>query len=115
MTAAVLEKKATLTQLVKSWTVSWTGNLVGSVLLAAMVATAGTLGACTPLNAAACTPLATLRPTRVATLRPAPPQPHCGLHPLNHTAPRTMLDPASTIHTPQPSWDPLTKLLHTPH
>jgi len=44
VTAAVLEKKATLKQLVKSWTVSWTGNLVGSVLLAAMVATAGTLG-----------------------------------------------------------------------
>lgn len=44
VTAAVLEKKATLKQLVKSWTVSWSGNLVGSILLASMVATAGTLG-----------------------------------------------------------------------
>jgi formate/nitrite transporter len=44
VTAAVLEGKASIKQLVKSWTVSWTGNLVGSVLLAAMVATAGTMG-----------------------------------------------------------------------
>ena len=44
VTAAVLEKKASLKQLVKSWTVSYSGNLVGSILLAAMVATGGTLG-----------------------------------------------------------------------
>ena len=42
VTAAVLEKKASLKQLVKSWTVSYSGNLVGSILLAAMVATGGT-------------------------------------------------------------------------
>lgn len=44
VTAALLEKKASLKQLIKSWTVSYTGNLVGSLLLASMVATAGTLG-----------------------------------------------------------------------
>jgi len=44
VTAAVLEKKASLKQLVKSWTVSYSGNLAGSILLAAMVATGGTLG-----------------------------------------------------------------------
>ena len=103
----MLEKKATLKQLIKSWTVSWTGNLVGSVLLAAMVATAGTLGAYTPF----------------ATLRPAPPQPRCdphalprcGLHPLSHTAPRTTLHPASTMpHTPTKLRLPH-QALHTPH
>ena len=41
VTAALLEKKASLKQLIKSWTVSYSGNLVGSILLAAMVATGG--------------------------------------------------------------------------
>ena len=40
-TAALLEKKASLKQLIKSWTVSYSGNLVGSILLASMVATGG--------------------------------------------------------------------------
>jgi formate/nitrite transporter len=44
VTAALIEKKASLKQLIKSWTVSYSGNLVGSILLAAMVATGGTLG-----------------------------------------------------------------------
>lgn len=44
VTAALLEKKASLKQLIKSWTVSYSGNLVGSILLASMVATGGTLG-----------------------------------------------------------------------
>ena len=41
VTAALLEKKASLKQLIKSWTVSYSGNLVGSILLASMVATGG--------------------------------------------------------------------------
>jgi formate/nitrite transporter len=43
VTTAFLEGKATLGGLLKSWITSYAGNFVGSVLLAAAVATAGTL------------------------------------------------------------------------
>jgi len=43
VTAALLEGKASLGELIKSWTVSYTGNFVGSLALAALVATAGTM------------------------------------------------------------------------
>jgi formate/nitrite transporter len=43
VTTAYLEGKATLGGLLKSWITSYAGNFVGSVLLAALVATAGTL------------------------------------------------------------------------
>ena len=44
LSSAVIEGKANFGQLLKNWIVSWSGNLVGSILLASMVATAGTLG-----------------------------------------------------------------------
>jgi formate/nitrite transporter len=43
VTAAVLEGKATPAQLAKSWGLSYTGNLVGSLFMAAMVTAGGTL------------------------------------------------------------------------
>jgi formate transporter len=43
VTAAVLEGKAKLADLVKNWAVSWVGNLVGSVTLAWLVFQAGLL------------------------------------------------------------------------
>lgn len=45
VTAAVLEKKATLKGLAKSWSVSFIGNLVGSILLAALVLHSGIITA----------------------------------------------------------------------
>jgi len=44
ITAALLEKKATLKNLLKNWACAISGNLVGSLLLASLAATAGTLG-----------------------------------------------------------------------
>lgn len=43
VTAAVVEKKATLKDLIKSWFFSYAGNFVGSVALAALVFNAGLL------------------------------------------------------------------------
>mmetsp|Transcript_63420 Transcript_63420/g.119086 ORF Transcript_63420/g.119086 Transcript_63420/m.119086 type:complete len:292 (-) Transcript_63420:340-1215(-) len=43
VTAAVLERKATLKQLLKNWSVAFAGNFAGSLLLAALAFTAGTL------------------------------------------------------------------------
>jgi formate/nitrite transporter len=43
VTMALLEGKATASQLVKSWTASYAGNFVGSILLAALVYLGGTL------------------------------------------------------------------------
>jgi len=43
VTAAMLEGKATLPQLLKSWGASYSGNLVGSLLMAALVTAAGNL------------------------------------------------------------------------
>jgi formate/nitrite transporter len=45
VTMAVLEKKATKEQLVKSWVASYMGNLVGSIAFAYLVFLGGTLGA----------------------------------------------------------------------
>jgi len=45
VTMAMLEKKATLSQLIKSWTASYAGNLVGSLAFALLVFLGGTLGA----------------------------------------------------------------------
>ena len=45
VTMAVLEKKATKEQLVKSWVSSYLGNLVGSIAFAYLVFMGGTLGA----------------------------------------------------------------------
>jgi formate/nitrite transporter FocA (FNT family) len=44
VTAAVLEGKTTKKNLAKNWTASYLGNFVGSLLLAYMVFTSGTLG-----------------------------------------------------------------------
>ena len=41
--AATLEGKTTVREFIKSWTVSWVGNLVGSVMLAWMTCQAGVL------------------------------------------------------------------------
>ncbi|CAM9578311.1 unnamed protein product [Ectocarpus sp. 4 AP-2014] len=41
VTAALVEGKATVANLVKNWTCSWAGNLLGSVLLAKLVVAAG--------------------------------------------------------------------------
>jgi len=41
---ALIEGKASIGQLVKSLTISWTGNLVGSLLIACLVTAGGTLG-----------------------------------------------------------------------
>merc|ERR1719267_416749 len=43
VTTALLEGKATVGQLLKSWTASYAGNFVGSLLLATLVTAAGTL------------------------------------------------------------------------
>jgi formate/nitrite transporter len=43
VTTALLEGKASLGELIKSWSVSYTGNFVGSLALAALVAAGGTL------------------------------------------------------------------------
>jgi len=45
VTMAVLEGKANLGQLIKSWSASYAGNLVGSLLFAYLVFMGGTLGA----------------------------------------------------------------------
>ena len=44
ITAAVLEDKATIRDLLKNWSVSYAGNLVGSLLMALLVFLGGTLG-----------------------------------------------------------------------
>ena len=44
ITAAVLEEKATIRDLLKNWSVSYAGNLVGSLLMALLVFLGGTLG-----------------------------------------------------------------------
>jgi formate/nitrite transporter len=52
VTTALLEGKATVGQLLKSWTASYAGNFVGSLLLAALVTAGGTLasgGAAVPV------------------------------------------------------------------
>ena len=76
VTAAVLEKKASLKQLVKSWTVSYSGNLAGSILLAAMVATGGTPGPTHPNPDPPPHPSpSTLGPTNPNPEPPPPPSP----------------------------------------
>ena len=55
VTMAVIEKKATPAQLIKSWVSSYAGNLVGSLLLASLVFVGGTLvggGASVPVAVA---------------------------------------------------------------
>lgn len=53
VTAAVVEGKATMSGLVKNWTTSYVGNLVGSLLLAFLVSQAGLLTATGPAAKAA--------------------------------------------------------------
>lgn len=44
LTAAVAEKKATFKELLKNWTLSYTGNVIGSLFMAALFFLGGTLG-----------------------------------------------------------------------
>ena len=57
-TIAVREKKATLSQLMKSWGVSYLGNLVGSLLLASMVYHSRALS---PISSASAVAIATAK------------------------------------------------------
>jgi len=69
MTAAVVEGRANIGQLMKSWIVSWIGNLVGSVFLAYLVFASGAMAAPSVATVKAITAMKTSLPFSQAVMR----------------------------------------------